>query len=172
MVADDEYGMMYIAEEDYAIYKYNAEPDSGTKPLSTVDIADGRRLQDDIEGLTLYYGAGGHGYLIASSQGNDSYAIYDREGNNAYLTSFKIADGPLTDGTSVTDGIDVLGFGLGEQFPYGIFIAQDDSNINNGKELNQNFKVVAWDQIAKGAKTPLLMNNKVDPRELVDRSAK
>ncbi|MEK8216979.1 phytase [Paenibacillus sp. FSL L8-0463] len=172
MVADDEYGMMYIAEEDYAIYKYNAEPDSGTKPLSTVDIADGRRLQDDIEGLTLYYGADGNGYLIASSQGSDSYAIYDREGNNAYLTSFNIADGALTDGTSVTDGIDVLGFGLGEQFPYGIFIAQDDSNINNGKELNQNFKVVAWDQIAKGAKTPLLMDNKVDPHKLVDRSAK
>ncbi|MNI25430.1 3-phytase precursor [compost metagenome] len=78
----------------------------------------------------------------------------------------------MTDGTSVTDGIDVLGFGLGDQFPYGIFIAQDDSNINNGKELNQNFKVVAWDQIAKGAKTPLLMDNKVDPRKLVDRSAK
>ncbi|WP_342437719.1 phytase [Paenibacillus sp. FSL L8-0436] len=172
MVADDEYGMLYIAEEDYAIYKYNAEPDSGTKPLSTVDIADGRRLQDDIEGLTLYYGADGKGYLIASSQGSDSYAIYDREGNNAYLTSFNIADGSLTDGTSVTDGIDVLGFGLGEQFPYGIFIAQDDSNINDGKELNQNFKVVAWDQIAKGAKTPLLMDNKVDPRNLVDRSAK
>lgn len=106
-------------------------------------------MQDDIEGLTLYYGADGNGYLIASSQGSDSYAIYDREGNNAYLTSFNIADGALTDGTSVTDGIDVLGFGLGEQFPYGIFIAQDDSNINNGKELNQNFKVVAQIKLLK-----------------------
>lgn len=172
LVADDEYGMMYIAEEDYAIRKYDAEADGGTTPLATVDIADGRRLQDDIEGLTLYYGADGHGYLIASSQGSDSYAIYDREGNNAYITSFKIADGQLTDGTSSTDGIDVLGFGLGEQFPYGVFIAQDDSNMNNGKELNQNFKVVAWEQIAKGAKTPLLMDNKVDPRKLKDRSAK
>lgn len=172
IVADDEYGMMYIAEEDYAIYKYSAEPDGGLKPLATVDIADGRRLQDDIEGLTLYYAADGHGYLIASSQGNDSYAIYDREGNNKYITNFTIADGNFTDGTSVTDGIDVLSFGLGDQFPYGIFVAQDDSNIEGDTELNQNFKVVSWDVIAKGAQTPLYMDNQVDPRNLVLRSVK
>ncbi|MCL6606360.1 MAG: phytase [Paenibacillus sp.] len=172
LVADDEYGMMYIAEEDYAIYKYDAEADGGIKPLSTVDIADGRRLQDDIEGLTIYYGADGHGYLIASSQGSDSYAVYDREGKNTFITSFKITDSPLTDGTSVTDGIDVLGFGLGEQYPNGLFIAQDDSNMNNGKRLNQNFKMVAWEQIAKGAKTTLMQDNKVDPRKLQHRSTK
>lgn len=172
LAADDEYGMMYIAEEDYAVYKYDAEPDGGADPLSTVDVADGRRLQDDIEGLTIYYGADGRGYLIASSQGSDSYAVYDREGDNAYIASFKIADGPSTDGTSVTDGIDVLGFGLGEQYPYGVFIAQDDANIDGGKKRNQNFKMVAWEQIASGAKTPLLLDNLVDPRTLQDRSAK
>ncbi|MBW7475440.1 phytase [Paenibacillus oenotherae] len=171
LVADDEYGLMYIAEEDYAIYKYSAEPSGGLKPLSTVDIADGRRLQDDIEGLTIYYGADGSGYLIASSQGNDSYAVYDRQGSNKYITSFKIKAGEKTDGTSVTDGIDVLGFGLGEQFPYGIFVAQDDSNMNGDTELNQNFKVVAWEQIAQGAGTPLLMDNTVNPRKLVQRKA-
>ncbi len=172
MVADDEYGVMYIAEEDYAIYKYDADPEGGTEPLSTVDVADGRRLQDDIEGLTIYYGADGHGYLIASSQGSDSYAVYDREGSNPYITSFTIADGTFTDGTSVTDGIDVLGFGLGELYPYGVFIAQDDSNMDGGKELNQNFKMVDWTQIASGAKTPLLMDNKVDPRLLQNRRTK
>lgn len=172
LVADDEYGMMYIAEEDYAIYKYNAEADGGSEALATVDIADGRRLQDDIEGLTMYYAADGHGYLIASSQGNDTYAIYDREGNNQYMTSFTIADGDKTDGTSVTDGIDVMSFGLGEQFPNGIFVAQDDSNMEGDKEFNQNFKVVAWEQIAKGAQTSLYMDNKVDPRGLVFRSVK
>ncbi|MFC5700756.1 phytase [Cohnella faecalis] len=170
LVADDEYGFMYIAEEDYAIHKFSAEADGGSKSVATVDIADGRRLQDDIEGLTIYYAAEGHGYLIASSQGNDTYAVYDREGNNAYITSFKIADGQATDGTSVTDGIDVLGFGLGAQFPNGIFVAQDDSNMNGNKELNQNFKVVPWESIAKGASSPLRIDNAVDPRKLVLRS--
>ncbi|MWC27662.1 phytase [Paenibacillus sp. MMS18-CY102] len=174
LVADDEYGTMYIAEEDYAIYKYAAEPTGGVKPLSTVDIADGRRLQDDIEGLTIYYGADGRGYLIASSQGSDSYAIYDRQGSNKYITSFKIKAGEKIDGTSVTDGIDVLGFGLGEQFPYGIFVAQDDSNMEGNKELNQNFKVVAWEQIAQGGPIQLLMEkeNVVNPRKLIKRDVK
>lgn len=172
LVADDEYGFMYIAEEDYAIYKYSAEADGDLTPLSTVDIADGRKLQDDIEGLTIYYAADGHGYLIASSQGNDTYAIYDREGSNKYITSFSIADGDNTDGTSVTDGIDVMSFGLGEAFPYGIFIAQDDSNMNGNTELNQNFKVVPWERIAQGATTPLYMDNDINPRELILRSDK
>lgn len=169
LVADDEYGVMYLAEEDYAIYKYSAEPDGGLSPLSTVDIADGLRLQDDIEGLTIYYAANGNGYLIASSQGNDSYAIYDRKGDNEYITSFSIADAEAIDGTSVTDGIDVMSFGLGEAFPYGIFIAQDDSNMDGDKELNQNFKVVPWERIAEGAKAPLYMDNDIDPRQLVLR---
>lgn len=170
LVADDEYGVMYIAEEDYALWKYGAEPDAGNKPLSTVDIADGRRLQDDIEGLTLYYGKDGKGYLIASSQGSNSYAVYTRENNNTFITSFTIADGDKIDGTSETDGIDVLGFGLGSKYPNGIFVSQDDANYENGKKLNQNFKIVPWEQIANGAASKLSMEPTVNPRELVNRN--
>ncbi|WDM22341.1 phytase [Paenibacillus polymyxa] len=170
MVADDEYGTLYIAEEDYAIWKYSAEPDGSSKPLRCVDIADGRRLHDDIEGLTLYYGKDGKGYLMASSQGNSSYAIYERQGDNAYISNFTIGDSPTVDGTSVTDGIDVLGYGLGKNFPHGIFVAQDDENLENGKKLNQNFKMVPWERIATGAPTPLTMDDGTNPRELVNRS--
>ncbi|ADO54258.2 phytase [Paenibacillus polymyxa] len=172
MVADDEYGTLYIAEEDYAIWKYSAEPDGPSKPLRRVDIADGRRLHDDIEGLTLYYGKDGKGYLMASSQGNSSYAIYERQGDNAYISNFTIGDSPTVDGTSVTDGIDVLGYGLGKNFPHGIFVAQDDENLENGKKLNQNFKMVPWERIATGAPTPLTMDDGTNPRELVNRSSK
>ncbi|WP_438447528.1 phytase [Gorillibacterium sp. sgz5001074] len=170
LVADDEYGLMYIAEEDAAIWKYGAEPDAGSDPLSTVDIADGRRLQDDIEGLTLYYGKDGKGYLIASSQGSNSYAIYQREAANTFITSFTIADGAKVDGTSETDGIDVLGFGLGQAYPYGIFVSQDDANYENGKKLHQNFKIVPWERIAEGAASKLLLDNTVNPRELINRN--
>ncbi|AJE51448.1 phytase [Paenibacillus polymyxa] len=172
MVADDEYGTLYIAEEDYAIWKYSAEPDGPSKPLRRVDIADGRRLHDDIEGLTLYYGKDGKGYLMASSQGNSSYAIYERQGDNAYISNFTIGDSPTVDGTSVTDGIDVLGYGLGKNFPHGIFVAQDDENLQNGKKLNQNFKMVPWERIATGAPTPLTIDDGTNPRELVNRSTK
>ncbi|PNQ80794.1 phytase [Paenibacillus sp. F4] len=172
MVADDEYGTIYIAEEDYAIWKYSAEPDGSSEPLRRVDIADGRRLHDDIEGLTLYYGKDGKGYLMASSQGNSSYAIYERQGDNAYISNFTISASPTVDGTSVTDGIDVLGYGLGKNFPHGIFVAQDDENLQNGKKLNQNFKMVPWERIATGAPTPLTIDDGINPRELVNRSTK
>ncbi|WP_127534370.1 phytase [Paenibacillus kobensis] len=169
MVADDEYGYVYIAEEDAAIWKYSAEPDGGAKQIKQVDIADGRRLEDDIEGLTLYYAKDGKGYLIASSQGSNSYSIYKREGDNAFISSFSIADGGQVDGTTETDGIDVIGFGLGEQFPYGLFVSQDDANMENGKKLNQNFKLVPWEEIAQTVTPNLAMDNGVDPRKLVYR---
>ncbi|MFC4100634.1 phytase [Paenibacillus xanthanilyticus] len=169
IVADDEYGTLYIAEEDYAIWKYDAEPSGSKKPLATVDIADGRRVQDDIEGLTLYYGQGGTGYLIASSQGSNSYAIYDRQGNNPFLSRFTIADGETADGTTETDGIDVVGFGLGSAYPYGLFVSQDDRNMQGGKKLNQNFKLVGWEQIAAGLHASPSAEGGVDPRKLVWR---
>ncbi|WP_426454813.1 phytase [Paenibacillus sp. S-38] len=168
LAADDEYGTMYIAEEDTGIWKYSAEPDGGLKPLAQVDIADGRRLQDDVEGLTLYYGADGQGYLLASSQGSNSYAVYKREGANEYVSNFTIEDGPAVDGTSETDGIDVIGFGLGAKYQQGIFVSQDDANLENGEKINQNFKIVPWEAIAKGLNTPAA-SAQVDPRKLVKR---
>lgn len=37
IVADDEYGTMYIGEETVAIWKYNAEPNSSSNPIAMVD---------------------------------------------------------------------------------------------------------------------------------------
>ena len=113
LAADDEYGKMYIAEEDAAIWSFSAEPNGGDKG-KIVDRAGGTHLTADIEGLTIYYGEDGEGYLIASSQGDNRYAIYDRRGKNDYVADFSIDDGKEIDGTSDTDGIDVIGFGLGK----------------------------------------------------------
>ncbi|MDR6224193.1 phytase [Desmospora profundinema] len=168
IVADDEFGYLYIAEEEVAIWKYDAEPDGDGEP-TIVDRADGNRLHGDIEGLTLYYGAKGNGYLIASSQGDDSYAIYDRKGKNQYVGSFRIVDGDKTDGTSETDGIDVIGFGLGDRYPYGLFIAQDGQNRENGTIVNQNFKIVKWDAIATSFCPELLTDHGINPRNLTKR---
>jgi 3-phytase len=147
LAADDEYGKMYIAEEDVAIWSFSAEPDGGDKG-KIVDSADGPHLTADIEGLTIYYGEDGEGYLIASSQGDNRYAIYDRRGKNDYVTAFSIEDGKEIDGTSDTDGIDVIGFGLGKTYPYGIFVAQDGENTENGQPAIRTSKIVSWEKIA------------------------
>ncbi|MBB3114005.1 3-phytase [Paenibacillus phyllosphaerae] len=166
MAADDEYGLLYIAEGDIGIWKYDAEPRGGTAPLIKVDTADGRRLQEDVEGLALYYGANGKGYLLASSQGSSSYAIYEREGNNAFVSSFTIEDGEQADRATAADGIDVSSFSLGDRYPHGLFVSQDDSNLEGDLKLPPNFKLVGWDSIAEGLDLPLPTLPHTDPREL------
>lgn len=167
IVADDEYGKFYVAEENVAIWKYNAEPDGGLLPEAKIDTVDGIRLTEDVEGVTIYYGKNGEGYLIASSQGSDRYVIYDRK-SGTYLTTFMIVDGDI-DGTSETDGIDVQSFGLGDKYPNGIFITQDNTNAqSDGSIANQNFKIVPWEDIAKAPKKKLKIDNQ-NPRQLKKR---
>jgi len=171
LVADDEYGRMYIAEEDAGVWAFDAEPSGGSKG-TLIAAVDNKRLTADVEGLTMYYGKGGEGYLIVSSQGSNRYAVYDRKDGNGYLGSFSIADGDRIDGTSETDGIDVLNYDLGDEFEEGLFVAQDDQNVENGEVVNQNFKLVAWEDIAEafeetGADIKSL--DPVNPREFKNR---
>jgi len=137
-VADDELGDLYIGEEAFGIWKYGAEPDA-PESRSLVDKAGpGGNLVADVEGLTIAYGKDGGGYLIASSQGNNSFALYRREGKNEYVKSFKIIPGNGIDSVEDTDGIDVTTVSLGPAFPKGLFVVQDGINDSG----NQNFKFV------------------------------
>jgi 3-phytase len=102
-----------------------------------------------MEGVGLYDLGGGRGYLIVSSQGNNSYAVYRREGDNAYLGSFSVIADPAKgiDGISETDGLDVSSANLGVGFEHGAMIAQDGRNMLPVE--NQNFKFVPWSTIAR-----------------------
>ncbi|WP_233243392.1 phytase, partial [Caulobacter sp. HMWF025] len=147
-VADDETGALYVAEEDVALWKLGAEPDAGTARKAIARVAENPALKDDLEGVGLYRQAGGKGYLVLSSQGNNSYAVYRREGDNAYVGSFAvIADGATgIDGISETDGLEVTSALLGAGLEAGAFIAQDGRNVSPPE--NQNFKLVPWSVIA------------------------
>ncbi len=147
-VADDAAGDLYIGEEDVGIWKYSAEPDGGESRL-LVDSVDGDNLTADVEGLSIYYGPGDSGYLIASSQGSDNFVVYDRAGDNSFVGIFHIvADEFLgIDGVSETDGLDVTAANLGIAFPNGVFVAQDGRNIS--PDERQNFKLVPWQRIAE-----------------------
>jgi 3-phytase len=146
-VADDELGHLYIAEEDVGLWKYSAEPDAGNS-RAAIDRVDGGNLRADVEGVSIYYGADGDGFLIASSQGEHSYAVYRREGKNEYLGKFRIAanDAHGIDGVSDTDGLDVVSVPLGAQFPGGLLVVQDGEN--RMPAANQNFKYVSWRDVS------------------------
>ncbi|MFS2319296.1 phytase [Maricaulis sp. D1M11] len=150
-VADDATGVLFIGEEEYGIWRYQAEPDAG----EARDLVDrtglwqetGGYLSADVEGLSLYIPDAEdttRGYLIASSQGNNAYTVYDRAAPNAWRGTFVIADGAL-DGAEETDGLDVTAVPLGPDYPAGLLVVQDGFNYDaDGAVENQNFKYVSW----------------------------
>ncbi len=75
-----------------------------------IDRVDGPNgLKDDIEGISVWSGKDGKGFIVLSNQGSDNYAVYRREGDNAFVGSFHIVADPERgiDGVSETDGLDV-----------------------------------------------------------------
>ena len=147
LVVDNENGILFVSEEDFGIYKFDLKQSSPVR-TEIASINSLEYLAADIEGLTLYYGSNGKGYLIASSQGNNSYALFDRQAPHAYLGSFRIVAGANIDGTSETDGIDVTNLAKGESFPHGFFIALEGENLVKGAQIAQNFKLVPWEEIS------------------------
>lgn len=141
-VADDATGILYVGEEDKGIWRMAADPGSSDAP-ELLDAVGSGRLVADVEGMAIAETGPGTGYLIVSSQGNNSYVVYRREGKNEYVKTFQIVDGDRVDGTADTDGIDVTTRGLGSAFPKGVFVAQDGFNDIG----NQNFKLVPLERI-------------------------
>jgi len=152
-VADDENGWLFISEENVGLWRYGAEPGAGPSRVLIDSTGASGHLAADVEGLAIYYTAGGGGCLLASSQGNSRFVVYDRAPPHAYRMTFQIvANSALgIDAVSDTDGIDVVNLGLGSAFPSGCFLAQDDSNSGG----NQNFKLVPWQAIANSVSPPL-----------------
>jgi len=161
--ADDENGVLIVNEEDVAIYAYAADPEvaqANNNARQTIDTVANGHLTADAEGVTVLKSADGGGYIIASSQGSNSYNVYDRAAPHAFRGAFQI--GPTSevlgiDGVEETDGVDATGTSLGGIYSEGLFVAQDGFNydgIKEEKRAHQNFKLVPWSQIREGLKLP------------------
>ena len=157
-VADDANGWLFVGEEEVGIWRYDAESDAEPGARVAVDRTGvgedpGARLAASVEGLTLYAAPDGgplDGFLVASSQGNNTYVVYDRAPPHAYRGTFRVGDGPAADGTEDTDGLDVVSAPLGASYPMGLLVVQDGVNTAaDGSEANQNFKFVSWQDVAE-----------------------
>jgi len=146
-VADDDAGALYVAEEDVALWRLGAEPGAGDRRTLVAAVKAKPALKDDLEGVGLFAQPRGRGYLVVSSQGNNTYAVFDRSGANRYRGSFAVAPNAAAgiDGVSETDGLDVTSATL-PGYPGGLFVTQDGYNVN--PSANQNFKFVPWRAIA------------------------
>jgi len=145
-VIDDDLGVLYLADELHGIWEVPLSESDGASRRLIDRVGEGGNLATDVEGLTLWRGQGGGGYLVASVQGESRFAVYDRAAPHAYRGSFVIGSGPAADGVSGTDGIDVSSAPLGPDFPDGLVVVQDDENTN--PNAAQNFKFVSWADVA------------------------
>ena len=88
------FGQAYWAIPDDDEFSCEAEAPEILPPGTVVSpgapSAAGARLEADAEGLAIYYGRGSSGYLIASSQGDDTFHAYDRANPRRHIGSFQI----------------------------------------------------------------------------------
>ncbi|KQN20667.1 3-phytase [Sphingomonas sp. Leaf33] len=136
-VVDDRTGLLYVAEEDVGLWRFDADPSAPTTATSIAKV-DRRILFDDAEGLALAPKGRDGGYLVVSSQGDNAYTLYRLPGVT-YAGRFRIGGGAV-DGTSDTDGIELLLGNFGPKYRRGLFVAQDGDNAPD----TQNFKYVSW----------------------------
>ncbi|MDY1007824.1 MULTISPECIES: phytase [unclassified Sphingomonas] len=141
-VVDDRTGLLYVAEEDVGLWRFDADP---AAPATATSIArvDGKTLVADAEGLALAPSGRRGGYLVVSSQGDNAYTLYRLPGVT-YAGRFRIGGGAI-DGTSDTDGIDLMLGDFGPAYPGGLFVAQDGDNAPD----TQNFKFVSWTAVRR-----------------------
>ncbi len=139
-VVDDRTGILYVAEEDVGLWKFDAAPDG---PLTATSLAkaDGKEIVMDAEGVALAPSGKDGGYVIVSSQGDNAYAVY-RLPDVSYVGRFRIAPGAL-DAVQETDGIELMLGDFGPDFANGLFVVQDGDNLPE----TQNFKFVNWSDV-------------------------
>lgn len=161
--ADDENGVLFVAEEDVGLYGYWADPNAAAENKNArliIDTVNSGHLTADAEGVAILKTPDGGGYVVVSSQGSNSYNVYDRAAPFAFRGAFVIGSTSSDvgiDGVEETDGIDVTGTPLGAAYAEGLFVAQDGFNydgVSEGKRAHQNFKLVPWAQIRAGLKLP------------------
>lgn len=135
------YDRVFNAEDEEYSCEFKADPGFG-----------GKNLTQDAEGLAIYPGKFGKGYLLVSSQGDSTFSVYQREADNAYLGTFQFVDGAGVDGVQHSDGAAVTNYALGPDYPNGLFVAHDGENtpevLDGEVRSNTNFKFVPWPDIA------------------------
>lgn len=167
MVVDPANGMLYAGQEDVGIWRMRADLTGRPQLVDKVrefgipGVYDeeteectagadpgfgGKRLAADVEGLTLLTERDGDGYLMASSQGDNTFALYDREleDDNEYEGGFRVAAAAgALDGSEECDGAAVLNAPLGRKYPHGLLVVQDGHDTPaEGEREATGFKFV------------------------------
>lgn len=145
-IYDERSGTLYIGEEDVGLWGMDGTVVDAPKRM--IAPVDNRYIVADLEGLAIAPEGADGGYLLASSQGDNTYAVFALpDGRPA--GRFRIAAGAFG-ATEETDGIELALGSFGPKYPQGLFIAQDGQN----EPQAQNFKLVSWQDIKAALDLP------------------
>ncbi|MEV0951796.1 phytase [Promicromonospora sp. NPDC050249] len=176
LAVDRRTGTLYAAQEDVGLWRVqlplgSGEPrlvdrvkdfgvhdayDPETEECAPVDPAapsyGGKNLTADAEGVDIWYGPGRKGYVIVSSQGDDTYGVYDLRGHNRALGTFRVA-GDGVDDVNGSDGLAVSNAPVGE-YRSGLLVTHDEpetgSDVDPDREEDATgFSYVHWGDVAK-----------------------
>ena len=141
-VFDETNGIIFVGEEGRGLWTATYRDDNPVPVL--IDSIEGPNgLVADVEGVSIWRGKNGAGWVVVSAQEDDRFVVYDRKAPHTPRGSFSIVANELLgiDEVTHTDGLDVFSGAL-PGYPRGILIVQDDGNPRSGQD--QNFKVVNW----------------------------
>ncbi|MEU3448711.1 phytase [Streptomyces thermolilacinus] len=172
MVVDPANGTLYAGQEDVGVWRLRAdltgtpvlidkvreygvpaaydEESDECSPTAPDPGYGGDRLAADVEGLTLLTEPDGDGYVLASSQGDNTFVAYDRElsDDNEYEGGFRVAASAVLDGSEECDGAAVLNAPLGRKYPNGLLVVQDGEDTPAADDRDAtNFKFVDLAQV-------------------------
>lgn len=187
---DQRTGVLYAAQEDVGVWRLqlpigSGEPrlldrvrdfgvhdvyDPETEECAPVDAEDagygGTALEADAEGVDIVYGPGATGYVIVSSQGDDTYAVYRTQGRNDLVGTFQVGGVGGVDDVNGSDGLAVTNRPVGE-YREGLLVTHDEPESGpdvDGERDATNFSFVSWGDVADalGLKLSTAIGN--DPR--------
>ncbi|MGF0115630.1 phytase [Promicromonospora sp. Marseille-Q5078] len=173
---DQRTGTLYAAQEDVGLWSLplplgSGEPrlvdevtdfgvadawDPVTEECEPVDPAAGApfggdRLTADAEGVDVYHGPGRTGYVIVSSQGDDTYSVYSTTGRHQALGTFRVAGTGGVDDVNGSDGLAVTHRPVGD-FDEGLLVTHDEpetgADVEPGRGDATGFSYVGWDDVA------------------------
>lgn len=174
LAVDRRTGTLYAAQEDVGLWRVPLPLGSGAprlvdkvKDFGVHDAYDpeteecapvdpeapsygGKNLTADAEGVDIWYGPGRRGYVIVSSQGDDTYGVYDLTGRNRSLGTFRVA-GDGVDDVNGSDGLAVSNAPVGE-YESGLLVTHDEPETGPDVDPDRDatgFSYVHWGDVTK-----------------------
>jgi 3-phytase len=120
---DDELGYVYYSDETVGVRQYYADADKGNEELSLFATIG---ITGDHEGLSIYQGKGGKGYIILSDQQANKFHLFTREGTKSNPHDHQLVR-IVKAQTIESDGSDILNMPFNSTFPNGLFVAMSSN---------------------------------------------